>query len=184
MASILTRPARGHLRSPVSTRVKLQLLNQLRTKPAGRGNLLSQGFTLVELMIVTVIVGILAAVAIPNYLAQTEKAKATEAKTEIAATIKQAQAQFVEDGINPRTTNADMNQFYKTPLDGETNFDYTASWDPGSIAPNGIYQIVATGNANDQSIEGRTITGCVQFGNGVVEVQSIFDAPITACPQL
>ncbi len=41
-----------------------------------RGN---KGFTLVELMIVVIIVGILAAVAIPMYQGATERAKASEA---------------------------------------------------------------------------------------------------------
>jgi len=39
-----------------------------------------QGFTLVELMIVVVIVGILAAVAVPIYQANVNKAKASEAE--------------------------------------------------------------------------------------------------------
>jgi prepilin-type N-terminal cleavage/methylation domain-containing protein len=39
----------------------------------------NQGFTLVELMIVVIIVGILAAVAIPMYQGATERAKASEA---------------------------------------------------------------------------------------------------------
>lgn len=184
MASTLIRPNHGHVRSPVLTRMKLQLLNQLRCKTIGSGNLLNQGFTLVELMIVTVIVGILAAVAIPNYLAQTDKAKATEAKTEISATIKQAQAQFVEDGNPPYETIDKMNEYYKTPLNEETNFNYRATWVAGAETPNGIYTVVATGNGNDKSITGRTITGCVQFGNGVVEIQSMFDTEVKDCPEL
>ena len=40
----------------------------------------SKGFTLVELMIVVVIIGILAALAIPRFMASTTKSKQSEAK--------------------------------------------------------------------------------------------------------
>jgi type IV pilus assembly protein PilA len=61
-------------------------------------NLLQKGFTLVELMIVIVIVGILSAVALPNFLSQTGKARVTEAQTKIAAALKQAGADFHSGG--------------------------------------------------------------------------------------
>ena len=61
-------------------------------------NALEKGFTLVELMIVIVIVGILSAIALPNFLNNTTKAKATEAKTKMSAILKEAHAEFQFDG--------------------------------------------------------------------------------------
>jgi type IV pilus assembly protein PilA len=44
-----------------------------------------KGFTLIELMIVVAIIGILAAIAIPNFLSYQKKAKTSEAKTNLGA---------------------------------------------------------------------------------------------------
>ena len=60
----------------LNNRLQLALLNRKKGK-----NALEKGFTLVELMIVIVIVGILSAVALPNFMSQTEKARMTEAKS-------------------------------------------------------------------------------------------------------
>ena len=79
----------------LNSRLQLALLNRKK----GR-NLLEKGFTLVELMIVIVIVGILSAVALPNFLSQTSKAKATEAKTLGASALKEAQVAWTESGAS------------------------------------------------------------------------------------
>ena len=52
----------------LNNRLKLALLNRRRSN-----NALEKGFTLVELMIVIVIVGILSAVALPNFLGTRDK---------------------------------------------------------------------------------------------------------------
>merc|ERR1711939_811476 len=60
-------------------------------------SLLEKGFTLVELMIVIVIVGVLSAVALPNFLGQQNKAKITEATSKMGAILKSAHAEYVYD---------------------------------------------------------------------------------------
>ena len=60
----------------LNSKLQLALLNRKKSR-----NLLEKGFTLVELMIVIVIVGILSAVALPNFLSQTDKARGAEGKS-------------------------------------------------------------------------------------------------------
>jgi type IV pilus assembly protein PilA len=57
-----------------------------------------KGFTLIELMIVVAIIGILAAIAIPNFLTYQAKAKGSEAKTNINGIRTSEIAFFAENG--------------------------------------------------------------------------------------
>ena len=150
----------------MSSRLQLVVMNRKK----GR-NLVEKGFTLVELMIVIVIVGILSAVALPNFINQTDKAKATEAKTSVASTLKQAQAKFIEDGEAPASTIANMNSNYGTPTDDSTKFNYEqVSWSTP------IWTIKAVGNATDSGLKDKELDACVNFNTGIIDIQSQLDS--------
>ena len=57
------------------------------------------GFTLVELMIVVAIIGVLSAVAVPNFKKYQAKAKTSEAKVQLAAVYTAQQAFYGDFGI-------------------------------------------------------------------------------------
>src|SRR5437867_6411027 len=57
---------------------------------------LFKGFTLIELMIVVAIIGILAAIAIPNFVKFQAKAKQSEAKSNLKAFYTAAKSNFAE----------------------------------------------------------------------------------------
>ena len=155
--------------NPASPQQALRLIKRLKHGQATPPN----AFTLVELMVVVAIVGILSAIALPNFLTATDKAKATEAKSNIAATLKQAHALFLENGAAPQNTNTTMNETYGTPIDGDTNFDYT---EDNFDSTNNIWTITATGNSNDSGLNGKELDGCVNFDTGVVDIQSQLDS--------
>jgi type IV pilus assembly protein PilA len=76
------------------------------------------GFTLIELMIVVAIIGILAAIAIPNFLRFQLKAKSSEGKTNLAAIRTAEESFFAEYGsyVSSDASPTTMNWNQKTPF--------------------------------------------------------------------
>jgi type IV pilus assembly protein PilA len=95
------------------TRWQLALLSNVsgllaRQKTLTRSNYVSKysqshygqtGFTLIELLVVIIIIGILAAIALPTFLNQANKAKQSEAKTYLGSMNRAQQAYYMENSI-------------------------------------------------------------------------------------
>lgn len=104
---------------------------------------INKGFTLIELLVVVIIVGILATVALPNFLIQVGKARETEAKTNLSSIGQSQQAYFLE-----KSTFAD--QISKLVLNLPTNGAYTFP-DPVSADTSLVKHTAINPTALDQS---------------------------------
>jgi prepilin-type N-terminal cleavage/methylation domain-containing protein len=114
---------------------KTKLIQHMLNKKNGE-----KGFTLIELLVVIIIIGILAAIALPSFLNQTSKAKQTEAKLYVATINKTQQAYFTEKGtfapgltfLSLGTPVATDNYSYATL----TNSIYATATAASSLKPN------------------------------------------------
>lgn len=106
---------------------------RLKKPPVFPGVLLAaSGFTLLELLVVVVITGILAAIAVPSLLSQANKAKQVEAKVTLGTLTRAQQAYFAENskfaddidtlgiGIVPET--ASYRYTISTPSDPNSSY--------------------------------------------------------------
>jgi type IV pilus assembly protein PilA len=82
--------------STLNSRLQLSILNRKKDK-----DLIEEGFTLVELMIVIVVVGVLSAVALPNFLGVKVKAEAGAEIGQFVGLAKECSSAILIDGPFP-----------------------------------------------------------------------------------
>ena len=152
----------------LNSRLQLAILNRKK----GR-NLLEKGFTLVELMIVIVIVGILSSVALPSFLNQRGKAQATEAATQMGVFLKQAYLENLEgvslaDSWTNLTTEA-------TAAESKGDFNYFLC----TLTATGV---TMTAVGKNGAASGKNLNGSLTFADQKPDVDTSFDATAT-CTQ-
>ena len=95
-----------------------KLLQNLNNK---KGN---KGFTLIELLVVVIIIGVLAAVALPNLLAQVGKARESEGKTGLGTITRAQQTRHFETGNFEDVADADFEQIANNNLSLTVDSEY------------------------------------------------------------
>lgn len=127
---------------------------------------LQKGFTLIEVMIAVVIVGILAAVALPSYTQYVKSGNAQEAPSNLLAMKTQAEQYYADHPATgyasfPCTAPASASKFdYTCGTPTKDAFTITATGKAGTNIAGWTYTINQSGARASSAIDGASSTSC------------------------
>ena len=131
-----------------------------------KNNRMLEGFTLVEILIVVVIIGILATVAIPTYFKYVERGYASDAKVQIKNILQNAELFRQETGQWPTDVETMMTEGYIELKRSILNkWEFTVQLEDNEMGTSG--QISATSLSAMQGGEGHQVVFLVDEGEYV-----------------
>ncbi len=116
-----------------------------------------EGFTLLELLVVMIIIGMLSAIAMPSFLSQSNKARQAEAKTYVGAINRAQQAHFTEKSAFGTLTDLAMG------LSDSRNYTYDSV--PSGAGTSAIASTTAVPIGTVRGYAGRVWIGVMSDGN-------------------